>query len=184
VRAREAEDLAGIQFLVDYDPSYLQLATDNVAEGLESCLSDSNESASLGVAITCSEGQAGTPLGLWELTLKVVAVPPDDGRTEIRVTGVVANDSQAPPQQLPAVGETVTLNIFGGACGDQNGDGVVNVLDGTIDLQIIAEVIRPTALQLFLSDVDRDGDIDIFDVIKTLNHIVGKDQIDGCGPEV
>jgi hypothetical protein len=118
------------------------------------------------------------------LTLNVVGVPPGDGQTDIRVTGVVANDSQVPPQELPAIGETVTLQIVGGTCGDQNGDGVVNVLDGTIDLQIITEIIRPTAIQLFLSDVDRDGDIDIFDVIKMLNHIVGKDQIDGCGPEL
>lgn len=184
VRAREAKELAGIQFLVDYDPSYLQLVTDNVAEGLGSCFSDSNETASLSVAISCSDGQAGTPLNLWELTLNVVGVPPGDGQTDIRVTGVVANDSQVPPQELPAIGETVTLQIVGGTCGDQNGDGVVNVLDGTIDLQIITEIIRPTAIQLFLSDVDRDGDIDIFDVIKMLNHIVGKDQIDGCGPEL
>ncbi len=67
-------------------------------------------------------------------------------------------------------------------CGDQNDDGVVNVFDAIIDLQIIVGKIVPTPAQLILSDVVRDGEINVFDVVLTLQHIVGLAEITGCGP--
>ena len=67
-------------------------------------------------------------------------------------------------------------------CGDQNGDGFVNVFDAIIELQIIVGLTTPTELQLILGDVVGDGAINVFDVILTLQHIVGSTQIAECGP--
>ena len=72
--------------------------------------------------------------------------------------------------------------IIVGICGDQNGDGIVDVLDATIDSQIAAGLVEPNSIQLVLSDLNRDGEITAADVTLTLQHIVGKRPITGCGP--
>jgi uncharacterized repeat protein (TIGR01451 family) len=81
-----------------------------------------------------------------------------------------------------ATNNFATSEIAVAACGDLNGDGVVNVFDAIIGLQIIVGLVEPTAAQLKLSDVVRDGNVDVFDAILTLQHIVGLTQISGCGP--
>ena len=67
-------------------------------------------------------------------------------------------------------------------CGDQNDDGVVNILDVIFDLQIAAELVEPTPTQAILSDLNRDETVDVLDAIIALQHIVGSAQITGCGP--
>ena len=69
-----------------------------------------------------------------------------------------------------------------GLCGDQNDDGVVNILDVIFDLQIAAELVEPTPTQAILSDLNRDETVDVLDAIIALQHIVGSAQITGCGP--
>lgn len=86
-------------------------------------------------------------------------------------------------RQSKAVPATVNVELLSmGICGDQNGDGTVNIFDVIINLQIIVGQIEPTPEQLRLSDVVRDGQINIFDVILTLQHIVGLNEITECGP--
>ena len=67
-------------------------------------------------------------------------------------------------------------------CGDLNDDGLVNVFDAIIDLQIIVGLIEPTEAQLKLGDVVRDGTINVLDAILLLQHIVGLTVITECGP--
>jgi len=68
-------------------------------------------------------------------------------------------------------------------CGDQNSDGIVNGRDVFIDLLIALGYITPTQIQLILSDLDRDGDVDIIDTIMLLQHVIGQRPVlDGCGP--
>jgi len=69
------------------------------------------------------------------------------------------------------------------ACGDQNGDGAVDVFDVIIDLQITVGIIVPTPTQQILSDLNQDGVINVFDAIIGLQHIVGLiPSLDQCGP--
>ena len=67
-------------------------------------------------------------------------------------------------------------------CGDQNDDGVANILDVIIDLQIAVELIEPTPIQEELSDLNQDGNVDVVDAIIGLQHIVGQiPTLDQCG---
>ena len=64
-------------------------------------------------------------------------------------------------QQLVSVdisGPTQTL----GVCGDQNDDGLVNILDVIIDLQITVGLLETTPGQQFLGDLDGAVNILIF----------------------
>ena len=86
-------------------------------------------------------------------------------------TATVEEAGQAPVTLEPGGGSTVVVPQE--ACGDQNGDGSVDVLDAIIDLHIAVERIEPTAAQQVLGDLNRDGAVNIFDAIIGLQHIVG-----------
>ena len=71
-----------------------------------------------------------------------------------------------------------------GMCGDLNDDGLVNVFDAIITLQIIVGLIEPTESQLKLGDVEPDGAMTVFDSIRLLHHIVELAEITECGMPV
>ena len=80
-------------------------------------------------------------------------------------------------------GPRAQVPIFEGVCGDQNDDGMVDVLDVVIDLQIAVELIDPTPAQAVLSDLNGDGTVNVLDAIAGLQHIVGiVPTLDECGP--
>ena len=73
--------------------------------------------------------------------------------------------------------------MFVGACGDQNGDAEVTVVDIVVLLQIAVELVQPTPNQETFGDLNRDGTITVVDVIMALQHIVGLiPTLDVCGP--
>ena len=77
-------------------------------------------------------------------------------------------------RQVKEVPATVRVELAPpGVCGDQNDDGVVDILDVVIDLQITVESLVPTKKQLFLSDLNQDGAVDVFDVIVGLRQVAG-----------
>ena len=70
-----------------------------------------------------------------------------------------------------------------GLCGDQNNDGVVNILDVITDLQVSADLVEPDTAQVVLSDLNQDGGVDVLDATTGLQHVVGKvPSLDVCGP--
>jgi hypothetical protein len=149
----------------------------------EGCFEANNTSTPgvLVLAMACGEGHSGAPLVLWNVTF-MAAMVTEPVETELRVTDVLLADAAAPPQEIPAVGGSDTLTIFVGVCGDQNGDGEVDIRDAITDLQIIVGLIRPTPEQLLLSDSNRNGRIDVGDVVLTLQRIVELIPTLGCGP--
>ena len=60
-----------------------------------------------------------------------------------------------------------------GTCGDQNDDGIVDILDVVIDMQITVGAVQPTDIQLILGDLNRDDTVNVLDAIMSLQHIVG-----------
>ena len=72
--------------------------------------------------------------------------------------------------------------LAAGVCGDQNGDGRVDVVDIIIDLQIAVGLVEPTEIQEVLSDLNSDGSVNVFDAVIGLQHIVGMiPSLDECG---
>ena len=113
------------------------------------------------------DGGGGTSAG-GDFTLDGTIGQPDAGRLEggdFAVQGGFIPGVAVPP-----------------ACGDLNGNGIIDVFDAIIDLQIIVGLIVPTEAQLRLGDVVRDGTVNVFDAILVLQHIVGLTEITDCGP--
>ena len=76
---------------------------------------------------------------------------------------------------------TVTVDLV--KCGDQNGDGEVDIQDAIIDLQITVKLIEADATQQYLSDLNQDGTVNVVDAILLLRQIVGLvATLDVCGP--
>ena len=117
------------------------------------------------------DGGGGTSVG-GGFTLDGTIGQPDAGR--LAGGGFAMEGGFIPGLGVPAV--------FAGTCGDLNGDGVINVFDAIISLQIIVGLITPTEDQLKAGDVVRDGTINVFDAILVLQHIVGLTVITECGP--
>ena len=176
-------EIPGAQYLVIEDPHMVIVS-----------IPDSDISASYRLKIL------GTDTGSIDLGL-VVGDRPNSSLIELAYRDVpVTADTTGVVILKPDVDFALSLDInsdeivdvtrlpdeFGtsiiGVCGDQNADGLVNVLDAIIHLQIIVGSLAPSEAQMFLGDVVRDGTISVFDVILTLQDIVGSTRITRCGP--
>ncbi len=73
------------------------------------------------------------------------------------------------------------LPVVAGTCGDLDGDGIVDVSDAIIILQIVVGLVNPSSTQQTLGDLNRDGIIDVADAIIDLQIIVGLTEITECG---
>ena len=184
--ARNANSLAGVQLVVDFDPDVLLYLTSTQGSklGVSGCESAEHAEQSAGrVSLTtaCSIGMTADNLLLWKLSFGAIAAA---GRidSEVATSEILLSDSQSPPDLIPSAGASAQFAVIPGKCGDQNGDGIVDVRDAVIDLQIITETIEPTLTQLVLSDINRDGSISVLDVISILKHIVDQETpLDDCG---
>jgi len=68
-------------------------------------------------------------------------------------------------------------------CGDLNGDGIVNILDGIALINIAVGGAQANPAQDIAGDVDGDGSLTVGDLIPLLKSITGWDgPITLCGP--
>ena len=188
IAADKVEMLAGAEVELHYDPALLTAVDVRVAApfGGLGCNNESNDDPLGGVLImsfACSTGgNSGEPLLLWAVTFRSAHVA-SFTQTQLETTGVVLASSQVPSQHIPAQGSAATLDIISGLCGDQDSNGKVEVVDVVIDLQITVGIVIPSLEQLVLSDLTRDGEINVLDAIVGLKHLVGEIPIlRGCGP--
>ena len=56
--------------------------------------------------------------------------------------------------------------------GDLNEDGLIDVLDLVMVINIIIGSLDPTSTQLFSGDLNSDGTIDVLDVVQLINTIL------------
>lgn len=82
----------------------------------------------------------------------------------------------------PTIIARATYTYAPGRCGDLTGDGKVDILDVILELQIAVGATIPTAAQLVVGDVARVGVIDVRGAVRLLQHIVGINPVNGCGP--
>jgi len=73
------------------------------------------------------------------------------------------------------------LTSFTGQKGDLNQDGVIDILDIVIVVNITLGVVVPNEYQQWASDFNEDGQINILDIVQMVNIIIGAPQLpDEC----
>ena len=68
--------------------------------------------------------------------------------------------------------QVITLSYNDVMMGDLDGDGIINILDIIVEVNIILGAIDPTPQQEIAGDLNGDGDINILDVIALVNLIL------------
>ena len=182
--AENATNLAGAQFVLNYESDKLTFVDAQVGQGFigADCVDDfdtGTESVSLGVA--CNLGKSGSSLVLWTVTFDALDVS-EATQTELLVTDVKLGNGDAPPSAILARGESATVTIAIFECGDLTGDFDVDILDVIASLQIVVEMIDPSPTQQILGDLNGTDDIDIGDSATTLSHAIAKTIPTACGP--
>jgi len=64
-------------------------------------------------------------------------------------------------------------------CGDANIDGLVDVTDVIVALQILVGKFTPSPDQLSLSDVNQDGTLNVLDTLSILRSVVWDSPLPG-----
>ncbi len=68
--------------------------------------------------------------------------------------------------------QIITLSYNDVLLGDLDDDGIINILDIIVEVNIILGAIDPTPQQEIAGDLNADGNIDILDVISLVNLIL------------
>ena len=68
--------------------------------------------------------------------------------------------------------QAITLSYNDVILGDINGDGIINILDVIVAVNIILGAVDPTPQQESAGDLNTDGTIDILDIISLVNLIL------------
>ena len=68
--------------------------------------------------------------------------------------------------------QMLTLAYNDVVLGDINGDGIVNILDVIVAVNIVLGAVDPTPQQEYAGDLNTDGTIDILDIISLVNLIL------------
>lgn len=71
--------------------------------------------------------------------------------------------------------QVITLSYDDYLMGDLNSDGVINVLDIIVEVNIILGITIPNDYQLIVGDLNSDSDINILDIVQIVNIILGID---------
>lgn len=61
---------------------------------------------------------------------------------------------------------------FSGELGDINGDGVINILDVVIAVNIVVEAYNPSEYEFWAADINGDGAVNILDIVTIVNLIL------------
>ena len=68
--------------------------------------------------------------------------------------------------------QIITLSYSDVVLGDINGDGIINILDVIVEVNIVLGFVDPTPQQASAGDINTDGTIDILDIISLVNLIL------------
>jgi len=69
--------------------------------------------------------------------------------------------------------QVFTLSFSEAIIGDLDGDGIVNVIDIIVTVNVILGAVEPTPQQESAGDLNGDSIIDILDVIALVNLVLG-----------
>ena len=93
------------------------------------------------------------------------------GNIEIYLSSLAANHNHSTSGD-DTYFQIITLTPQTILLGDINNDGIINVLDVVVLVNIILENTLPTEYQLIVSDINSDEDINVLDVVTLVNIIL------------
>ncbi len=172
-----------IQTVINYDPT--AIAVDSIslapdfAEGCESENSTDPAEGVLNLFVTCGTARVGASLGVWQLS--AYAGPTAEAvESGIGIGNTVAFDGENQAVVVAVVNAAPVIQP--GACGDQNLDGTVNVLDMVGTLRHIVGLTEFSDVQSLVTDIDGNGAVGVSDAVAGLRFVSGLDRvITECG---
>ena len=156
-------NIGGFQFTLTDNPDLINIVdvSGGAAEEAEFTVSYSDDTGIfIGFSFTGDQISRGEGL----LT-NIYYTYNEQGTTEICLIDIVFSDPNG--QALEAVGDCT--QISGGLLGDLNEDGILNVVDIIILVNLI---ISDETIDNSLSDINQDGEVNVLDVIELVNIIL------------
>jgi hypothetical protein len=142
----------------------------------------SNPTAVTQMIITFTDMSPGTVIYFYDLEAGWVRC---SNQTQDGTTITVTVTASTTPTLLDLTG-TIFAGGMGGvpvvtyAIGDVNGNGVIDVLDARLCLQIATGFLTGTLAQQHAADVDNDGDVDLTDAQILAGYIIGITALPGA----
>ncbi len=158
--------IAGMQFVINDSPNYLNLidVSGGTAENYNFTLSSSEDGTILGFTLTGTN----IPAGSGDLLVATFDNNNTDQIFDLCLSDPVFSDTNANGVSV-TLGDCVEMDFSSSLLGDINDDGVINVLDVVVLVNIVLgiEDFNPAG------DMNNDGLINVLDVVILVNLILG-----------
>ena len=158
--------IAGLQFVINDSPNYLNLidVSGGTAENYNFTLSSSENGTILGFTLTGTN----IPTGSGDLLVATFDNNNTDQIFDLCLSDPVFSDTNANGVSV-TLGDCVEMDFFSSLLGDINDDGVINVLD----VVVLVNIVLGIEDEIPAGDLNSDGVINVLDVVILVNMILG-----------
>jgi len=158
--------IAGMQFVINDSPNYLNLidVSGGTAENYNFTLSSSEDGTILGFTLTGTN----IPAGSGDLLVATFDNNNTDQIFDLCLSDPVFSDTNANGVSV-TLGDCVEMDFSSSLLGDINDDGVINVLDVVVLVNIVLGIEDFN----HAGDMNNDGLINVLDVVILVNLILG-----------
>jgi hypothetical protein len=158
--------IAGLQFVINDSPNYLNLidVSGGTAENYNFTLSSSEDGTILGFTLTGTN----IPAGSGDLLIATFENNNIDQTFDLCLSDPVFSDTNANGVSV-TLGDCVEMDFSSSILGDINDDGVINVLD----VVVLVNIVLGIEDEIPAGDLNSDGVINVLDVVILVNMILG-----------
>ncbi len=159
--------IAGLQFVINDSPNYLNLidVSGGTAENYNFTLSSSEDGTILGFTLTGTN----IPAGSGDLLIATFDNNNTDQIFDLCLSDPVFSDTNANGVSV-TLGDCVEMDFSSSLLGDINDDGVINVLD----VVVLVNIVLGIEDEIPAGDLNSDGVINVLDVVILVNMILGR----------
>jgi len=158
--------IAGLQFVINDSPNYLNLidVSGGTAENYNFTLSSSEDGTILGFTLTGTN----IPVGSDDLLVATFENNNNDQTFDLCLSDPIFSDTNANGVSV-TLGDCVEMDFSSSLLGDINDDGVINVLD----VVVLVNIVLGIEDEIPAGDLNSDGVINVLDVVILVNMILG-----------
>ena len=158
--------IAGLQFVINDSPNYLNLidVSGGTAENYNFTLSSSEDGTILGFTLTGTN----IPAGSGDLLVATFDNNNTDQIFDLCLSDPVFSDTNANGVSV-TLGDCVEMDFSSSLLGDINDDGVINILD----VVVLVNIVLGIEDEIPAGDLNSDGVINVLDVVILVNMILG-----------